>query len=176
MLLIDIIRAVISEPGAPVSTEELTALVVDRIPPDQVQAALAQALRSLVMQQRSKMNKDILREPPASPRPGPLTPAASATPGGMRYVSPRAALLEDALLQTSISGAGGRAIRLSNARIADLRMEIDASRRKGDTFLARANIFDDMLHEMADLQVRSPSGLPPESRRKYALRMRDLHG
>jgi hypothetical protein len=178
MTLLDVIKSVLDDPDSPVSTGELADLVVERIPPEELRSALTQAVRSVIMQQRSRVNKNLLR--PAS-RDGenrlePATPpSASVTPGGMRYASARTAALGDTLLRTTITGLGGRAVRLEQAGVPDLRVEIDINRRRGDTFQARANIYDDMLHEMAGLQIRRASELPSASRDKYALRLQELH-
>ena len=176
-MLADIIRAVLNEPDSPLTTSELTNLVISRIPPDQLREALEESVPSIIAQQRNASNKLLLREPESLPSvTAAVSQAASVTVGGARYASARSAiLLEDRLLAVTITGTGNRTIRLATAKRADIRHEIDVNRSKGETLITRADIFDDMLHEMSGSNVSSPRDLPSESRRKYFIR-RDCLG
>lgn len=176
-MLIDIIRTVLNDPDSPLSTAELTELVISRIPPDQLQAALEESVPQVIMQQRNKESKLLLRDPDPLPQAGSRAPvSASVTAGGARFASSRSALLlEDRLSLVTITGRGNRTIRLGNAERPDIRHEIDSSRSKGTTLISRADIFDAMLHEMSESGVRRAADLSPASRRKYALQLKDLY-
>lgn len=184
-MLLDIIRAVLSEPGSPLGTDELAGLVLSRIPPERLAEALREAVSPLVMQERNKANKRFLQyahrgsAPVTVPEPAQVqvqVPASgSGVPGGPLYASPRSALLVNAVLRMTITGRGNRAVSLGMAGVADIRYEIDVNARKGVTLLGRATIFDDILHEMASIQAARVSELPEESIRNYGGRLQDLY-
>jgi hypothetical protein len=176
VLVARIIEKVLDESGS-LSTYDLTELVISQIPPDKLQEALKEALPGLVARVRSRQNRSLFRETDPQPLPpAPVIPrTASLAAGGVRTASARTALLlEDRMLQMSIIGHGNRVVRLGKARLADLWAEISASESKGQTYLARAEIFREMQQEMARTKFATPTELPVESRHKYALRLREL--
>lgn len=180
-MLSETIRNVLQADGtASLSNRELAVLVAQAIAPEEREQALLEALSSVISMQRSQVSRRLLRASAAdeirkpaevnSPRPQ-RTPVMS---GGQKFDSPRTALLQDQVLQYSITGEGGRRVVLEQAGIADLRFEITVSSKRGTTLVARAQIFDDMLHEMANLGLRRPRELPPESRAAYGRRIAEL--
>lgn len=193
-MLLDIIRSVLNEPDSPLGTDELAERVLTRIPSDRLAEALREAVPLMVMQERSKANRKILQSPrsdgdgdgdgggdgdrlPARlPSSAPVpAPAPSGMTGGIRYASPRSALLVNAMLRMTITGRRNRAVPLGEAGVADIRYEIDVNARKGMTLLARAAIFDDILHEMAERQVQRVADLPPASIQALGGRLQDLY-
>lgn len=175
-MLHDAIRSVLEGDTGDLTNQEIARLVVERLPPEEMAAALVEALGAVISQQRSVLNRRLLHErPPADSGSGARIPeSGSVVPGGTRYGSARAALISDRLLEYSITGASGRSIPLRKAGIADLRFEITVSRKRGATLTARAEIFDDMLHEMAENGIKNPANLPRESRENYARRIARL--
>lgn len=171
----DVIRQVL-ESSAGQANEDLAREVVSRIPEDEIPAALEEALAAVIPQVRNAQNRALLREP-AQETGIPVKTAATFTgPSGATYASPRTGMIaEDIFLQYAITGAGARSIKLANAGIQDLRFEIDVSRSKGETLIGRADLFEEVLREMAVMQVRKVSDLPAASRAKYARRLKELY-
>jgi hypothetical protein len=189
-MLADVIRSVLEESrGRELSNDELAELVYDRLGKNDKDTALKQALSPLISTYRSAQNRRILgRDLNAPPPPEDLPPldippsvpvsfsssSGSVSPGGAQYTSARNALISDSLLSFTISGAGNRSVPLRRAGIADIRHEADRSRKSGRTYLDRAQIFEDMLREMARVQAQGLASLPPESLAAYAQRLADL--